>query len=188
MPFARGPLARLPPCAARRVQPAQRKGAMRLVVVVTWFITICFGLFLLGIWLVEYDRDGRHGGASRLPVPVLSGHALLAVAGVPVWLVYIVTGDDKLAKVAALMLGGVAILGLTMVVRWIGVYRAYRAPAAHAAHAAAATQSAFGPVTSPALPAGPPERNFPVAIVACHGVFAVATVILVLLAALGAFG
>jgi hypothetical protein len=168
---------------------------MRLVAVITWFITICFGLFLLGIWLVEYDRDGRHGGASRLPVSVLSGHALLAVAGVPVWLVYIVTGEDKLAKVAALMLGGVAVLGLTMVVRWIGVYRAYRAPAppalhaAHAAHAAAAaTQSAFGPVTSPALPASPPERNFPVAIVLCHGVFAVATVILVLLAAFGVFG
>ena len=162
---------------------------MKIVVVITWFITICFGLFLLGIWLVEYDRDGRQGGASRLPVPVLSGHALLAVAGVPVWLVYIVTGEDKLAQVAALMLGGVAVLGLTMVVRWIGVYRAYRAPALAAVHAAAAaTQSAFGPVTSPAVPASPPERNFPVAIVACHGVFAVATVILVLLAALGVFG
>jgi hypothetical protein len=172
---------------------------MRIVVVITWFITICFGLFLLGIWLVEYDRDGRQGGASRLPVPVLSGHALLAVAGVPVWLVYIVTGEDKLAQVAALMLGGVAVLGLTMVVRWIGVYRAYRVPAlpavpavhaVHAVHAAAAAtaQSAFGPVTSPAMPASPPERNFPVAIVACHGVFAAATVILVLLAALGIFG
>jgi hypothetical protein len=167
---------------------------MRLAVVITWFITICFGLLLLGIWLVEYDRDGRQGGSSRLPVPVLSGHALLGVAGVPVWLVYMVTGDDKLAKVAALMLGGVAVLGLIMVLRWLGVYRAYRAQAASAAQPAPAAHAvivsargAFGPVTSPALPASPPERNFPVAVVLCHGVFAVATVILVLLAAFGVF-
>jgi hypothetical protein len=55
---------------------------MSFAAVITWFITICFGLLLLGIWLVEYDRDGRRGGASRLPMPVISGHALLAVVGV----------------------------------------------------------------------------------------------------------
>jgi hypothetical protein len=162
---------------------------MSLVAVITWFITICFGLFLLGIWLVEYDRDGRHG-SSRLPVPVLSGHALLAVAGVPVWLVYIVTGEDKLAKAAALILGGVAVLGLTMVVRWIGVYRAFRAPAATAAAttAAATATTAFGPVSPPALPAAsPPERNFPIAVVVCHGVFALTTVVVVALTAFGVF-
>ncbi|GIH63097.1 hypothetical protein [Microbispora siamensis] len=36
--------------------------------------------------------------------------------------------------------------------------------------------------------AGPPERHFPVAVVAGHGLLAVATVVLVLLAALGVNG
>jgi hypothetical protein len=153
---------------------------MSLVAVITWFITICFGLFLLGIWLVEYDRDGDRGRASRLPVPVISGHALLAVAGVPVWLVYIVTDDKKLARLAALILGGVAVLGLTMVVRWIGVYRTYRTPAP--SPAVVPPTSAFGS-PAPTLTAIPPERNFPITVILCHGIFAVVTIILVLLAA-----
>jgi len=156
---------------------------MSFAAVITWFITICFGLLLLGIWLVEYDRDGRRGGASRLPVPVISGHALLAVVGVPIWLVYIVTDERKLAWMATFILVGVALLGLTMVIRWIGVYRAYRAVAEPAA---VTVTSAFGAMPVPA-PASPPERNFPVAVVVCHGVFAVATVILVLLTTLGVF-
>jgi hypothetical protein len=156
---------------------------MSFAAVITWFITICYGLLLLGIWLVEYDRDGRRrGGSSRLPVPVISGHALLAVAGVPIWLVYIVTDERRLAWVATFMLVGVALLGLTMIIRWIGVYRAYRA----VAEPVAVTATAFGASPAPA-PAGPPERNFPVAVVVCHGVFAVTTVVLVLLTTLGVF-
>jgi len=156
---------------------------MRFAAVLVWFVTICFGLLLLGIWLVEYDRDGRRGGSSRLPVPVISGHALLAVAGVPIWLVYIVTDERRLAWVATFMLVGVALLGLTMIIRWIGVYRAYRAVAEPAAVTAT---NAFG--TSPApVPASPPERNFPVAVVVCHGALAVTTVVLVLLTTLGVF-
>jgi hypothetical protein len=165
---------------------------MSFAAVITWFITICFGLLLLGIWLVEYDRDGRRsgasrsgrrGGASRLPVPVISGHALLAVAGIPIWLVYIVTDEARLAWLATFMLVGVALLGLAMIIRWIGVYRAHRVVAEPAAVTAA---NAFEISPAPAR-ASPPERNFPVAVVVCHGVFAVTTVVLVLLTTLGVF-
>jgi hypothetical protein len=156
---------------------------MSFVAVITWFITICFGLLLLGIWLVEYDRDGRRGGSSRLPVPVISGHALLAVAGVPIWLVYLVTDERRLAWVAASIVVGVALLGLTMFVRWIGVYRTSRVVAAPVA---VTSTTAFGVASEPA-PAAPPERNFPVAVVLCHGVFALTTVVLVLLTTFGVF-
>jgi len=158
---------------------------MSLVAVITWFVTICFGLFLLGIWLVEYDRDGPSGSASRLPLPVLSGHALLAVAGVPVWLVYIVTDDDQLGRIAALILAVVAVLGLVMMARWIGAYRARHAGAVPVA--AVTTTTAFGK-SSPSPPASPPERSFPVAIVLAHGIFAVITVGLVLLTAFDIVG
>jgi hypothetical protein len=46
--------------------------------------------------------------------------------------------------------------------------------------------TAFG-VASQLAPAAPPERNFPVAVVLCHGVFAVTTVVLVLLTTFGVF-
>jgi hypothetical protein len=154
---------------------------MSVLAVITWFITICFGLFLLGIWLVEYDRDSHHAVATRLPVPVLSAHALLAVAGLPLWLVYLVTDDHKLAWAAAVILGCVALLGLTMVFRWFGVYRAHRAPAA----AATVPAMAFVPRLTPEVPAAPAERNFPIVVVLTHGLFALVTIALVWLTAFG---
>ena len=105
------------------------------------------------------------------------------MVGVPIWLVYIVTDERKLAWVATFILVGVALLGLIMIIRWIGVYRAYRAAAEPAVVTAT---TAFGAMSAPA-PASPPERNFPVAVVICHGVFAVTTVVLVLLTTLGVF-
>jgi hypothetical protein len=169
---------------------------MDLIAAITWFITICLGLFLLAIWLVEYDRDAHGDAASRLPLPVLSGHALLAVIGAPVWLVYILTGERRLALLATLILAGVAVLGLTMMIRWLGVYRAYRGSAIPAAPVAAVAPVTTGTAfrrssPAPALPprtAIPPERNFPIAVVACHGLFAVVTVVLVLLSAFDVFG
>jgi hypothetical protein len=150
------------------------------VAVITWLITICFGFFLLCIWLVEYDPEGPGVGMSRLPWPVISGHALLGLAGVPVWLVYLITEDRKLARLAALILVAVAVLGLTMVVRWIGVYRTHRAAVPPAA--VMTTTTAFGS-SAPTSVSIPPERNFPIVVVLCHGIFAVVTVILVLLTA-----
>ncbi len=155
---------------------------MTVLAVITWFVTICFGLFLLGIWLVEYDRDSQRATATRLPVPVLSAHALLAVAGLPLWLVYLVTDDHKLAWTAAVILACVALLGLAMVFRWLGVYRAHRSSGA----AETVPAMAFVPRLPPELAAAPPaERNFPTVIVMTHGLFALVTIALVWLTAFG---
>jgi len=43
-------------------------------------------------------------------------------------------------------------------------------------------------LAGPARPGGPPEGNFPLFIVVAHGLFAVSTVVLVLLSALGVGG
>jgi len=71
----------------------------------------------------------------------------------------------------------VALLGLTMLTLWIPTYRRH-GTLTGAAETAAETATAT-------LPA---ERHFPVAVVAGHGVLAVATVVLVLLTALGVGG
>jgi manganese efflux pump family protein len=144
---------------------------------ITWLITAGGGLFLLAIWLIEYDRDFQTAAATRLPVPVISGHALLAVAGLGVWSAYLILDDDRLAWAAVAILGVVAALGLTMAARWLKVYRttASRVPV---------PAGPAGPPPSPVIV--PPERHFPVPVVIAHGALAVTTLVLVLLTALRA--
>ena len=146
---------------------------MSLAALFTWIVTASAGLYLLTIWLIEYDREFQSAAATRLPVPVISVHALLAVAGLVVWAGYLVTDTPRLAYAAVVTLVVVAALGLTMAVRWIGVYRA---------HDATAVRGTGGGI------AVPPERNFPLPVVIGHGIFAVATIVLVVVTALGGVG
>ena len=146
---------------------------MSLAALFTWIVTASAGLYLLTIWLIEYDREFQSAAATRLPVPVISAHALLAVAGLVVWAGYLITDTPRLAYAAALTLVVVATLGLIMAVRWIRVYRAHDAAAVRGEHAGITV---------------PPERNFPLSVVIGHGLFAVTTVVLVVVTALREVG
>ncbi|MEU5364040.1 hypothetical protein ABZ354_11200 [Streptomyces sp. NPDC005925] len=136
---------------------------MDIAALITWVITALGGFYMLGTWM---SRGGARGG-SRLPVPVVFGHFALAAIGLVVWIVYVVADKDALAWTAFGLLVPVALLGFAMLARWLPVYRA------RAAEAAAGEQSQ------------PAERYFPVPVVVGHGLFAVVTVVLVLLTALG---
>jgi hypothetical protein len=142
---------------------------MSLAALATWITTAGGGLYLLTIWLIEYDREFQSAAATRLPVPVISAHALLAVAGLVVWVVYLITDIPRLAWAAAVTLAVVASLGVIMAARWVKVYGVHGSPAAYGGRQA--------------MP-GPPERNFPLPVVIGHGVFALATIVLVALTAI----
>jgi uncharacterized BrkB/YihY/UPF0761 family membrane protein len=101
---------------------------MNTAALVAWIVTVLAGLVLLLIWLMEYDRDFQTAAATRLPVPLISTHALLGLVGLMAWGFYIVTDAEQLAWATAADVGLVAILGLIMAARWIGVYRAYATP------------------------------------------------------------
>jgi hypothetical protein len=154
---------------------------MDIAALVAWLLTASVGLYLLAIWLIEYDREFQSAAATRLPVPVISAHATLAVGGLAVWALYLITDTAELAWVAASTLGVVALLGLTMAVRWIEVYRTHSLPPAVGVAA-----SAGGEVRT-RVPT-PPERHFPLPVVIAHGVFAASTLFLVLLSALRLVG
>ena len=113
---------------------------------------------------MEYDGDFQSAAATRLPVPLISTHALLGLGGLMAWGFYLVTDADQLewATVAALVVA--VTLGLIMAARWIGVYRAYAAP-----------ESSLARVITV-----PPERHFPRPVIVIHGLSAAATVSLVL--------
>ena len=151
-----------------------------------WIATVLVGLLLLVIWLMEYDPQFQSTAATRLPIPVISTHALLGMAGLLLWGAYLLADEDRLAYATLADLAVAVVLGLTMAARWIGVYRAYGSQSRRA-HVSAAVPVGVGagygahPGSRIAIP---PERHFPLPVVILHGVFAVATVILVLLTAL----
>jgi hypothetical protein len=140
---------------------------MDLVALILWLITAVGGFVMLGIWIA---RGGPRAGTTHLPVPVLFGHFALAATGLVIWIIYLFTDTEALAWTAFVILVPVALLGFTMLARWIPVYRARATVSAGAGGGEQST---------------PPERYFPTYVVAGHGLFAVATVVLVLLTALG---
>jgi hypothetical protein len=145
---------------------------MDMIALYTWMVTILAGLLLFVIWIMEYDRDFQNAAATRLPVPVIVSHALLGMFGLLLWIGYLVVDEERLAWAAVLVLGTVALLGLTMAARWIRVYRSYADP---------------GPSLTISV-AVPPERNFPVGVVLGHGILAFTTIGMVVLTAVGVGG
>jgi hypothetical protein len=137
---------------------------MSAIALLAWVVTLLGGLFLLAIWLIEYDPAIQRSAATRLPVPVISGHALLALGGLILWITSLVTEERIFAYATLAVLAGVVSLGITMAVRWARVRRAKPDPMV------------------------PPERHFPLPVVIGHGVFAATTVVLVLLTTLGIGG
>jgi hypothetical protein len=138
----------------------------------TWMVTVLAGLLLLVIWIMEYDREFQSTAATRLPVPLITTHALLGMGGLLLWIGYLLVDKERLAWAAVAVLGTVALLGLTMAARWIGVYREFADP---------------GPAHTRRV-AVPPERNFPVPVVVSHGILAVTTLVLVVFTAFGVGG
>jgi hypothetical protein len=166
---------------------------MSLLALITWITTAGAGLYLLSIWLIEYDKEFQAAAATRLPPPVVAGHVLMAAGGMILWIGYLLLDKGRLAWLAAGAIAVAASLGFVMAVRWIGVYRASRPQQLAARFMAAPAHSysrgpdMFGPAVPPPRPEpeGPPERNFPVSVVIAHGVLAVLTVTLVLLTLVG---
>ena len=142
---------------------------MSIVALFAWLLTIFGGLILLVIWIIEYDSEFQSAAATRLPVPVISAHALLGMGGLVLWLSYILADQERLAWVSVAVLGTVAVLGLVMAVRWIRVYRTFAHPGSSLTRKHTV----------------PPERNFPVPVVVAHGILAVTTLVLVLFSTLG---
>ena len=179
---------------------------MAVLALVFWSGTALGGLYLLAIWLIEYDPDFQYAEPTRLPVLVIAGHVMFAVLGLVSWVIYLITDTEIYSWTSAGALAAIATLGFTMAVRWIGVYRAWRrasAPAdpmpyAYGAYTLTAwarmrawptrTPGSSGDQVMPWELAVPPERHFPVSVVIAHGILAVTTVVLVVLTVLGVGG
>jgi hypothetical protein len=159
---------------------------MTVAALITWIITAFGGLYLLAIWLIEYDVSAPGGAVSRLPRTVITGHVLLATTGLVVWIVYLIVDRYMLALIALSTLCAVVLLGLTMLGRWIMVRRAL----ASALRASASVMDGASTTATVASvrAATPAEGHFPVPVVLGHGLLAGATLTLVALSVLGLGG
>jgi hypothetical protein len=164
---------------------------MRFVALIVWFVTALWGLYMLAVWLIENDATRQGNAASRLPIPVILAHVGLAVTGLVVWVAYLLLDRPVLAWTAVGILVGIALLGLAMFARWIPVYRMadddVRVPVGATVGATAAA-TAGGTLAGRSPRELPAEGSFPLLIVLAHGAFAVSTVVLVVLSALGVGG
>lgn len=146
---------------------------MSIAALITWVITAGFGFFMLIRWATRGGLRRVPGAETHLPPVRVFSHFGLAAAGLVVWIVYLVTSSTLLAWIAFADLVLVAIIGLVMVRQWAKDGRA----------AMAATTA--GAVRSDASGVDLAEQHIPRPPVVLHGIFAVSTVILVLLATLG---
>jgi hypothetical protein len=158
---------------------------MALAALVTWVITAGLGLFMLSTWVTNGGTRTDGSSASHFRPPVVFGHFLLAAAGLIVWVIYVVTDSRILAWVAFVDLLVVAVIGDTLVIRWLkdrqGGSREPAGTPRLRREAAGSTATRGQARTATSMLA---EQRIPQTVVIAHGIFAVATVVLVLLAAL----
>jgi len=144
--------------------------ALALAALVSWLITVGLGSWMMARWITRGGFRRARLSRAGLPPSLIFTHFGLAVAGLLAWSAYLATGLAAVAWAGCLLLLPVAGLGMALVSLWLPE----RSPAGATAAAAQAA------------PAGPgAARHPPALIVAAHGVFAVATILLALLAAVG---
>jgi hypothetical protein len=140
---------------------------VRTAGLVTWIFAALIGLYLLLTWIGNGGLRGRQSEQpSRFAPALILSHGSLAATGLAVWVAYLIVGAAPLAWCALAILVPVAALGSTMFGLWIraGHGKPRGRHAVRAKHAA--------------------EDHFPPPAVLGHGVFALSTVVLVLLTAL----
>src|SRR3954452_11798004 len=156
---------------------------MAVAALVAWVLAAGGGFVMVARWVTAGGLRQQHGGATRFPAALVFGHAALAAAGLVLWIVYLALDADQLPWVAFVLLVLVALGGFTLFARWLPSRRA----AAPAGVGAAGPGRGGGAGTAGAG-GEPAERHVPVPVVAAHGLFAVVTLVLVLLTALGVGG
>jgi predicted lysophospholipase L1 biosynthesis ABC-type transport system permease subunit len=138
---------------------------MAIAALITWLVTAGFGSFMVFRWRSNGGLSRGGSTATHFPPARVFTHLGLAVAGLVVWIIYLVTDAGLWAWIAVIDLVLVAVLGSLLARQW-----------AKDGRAAMAGQAA---------PVDLAEQHIPRPPVVVHGVFAVSTLVLVLLTALG---
>ena len=141
-----------------------------LTALCAWLVTIALGLGMMARGVLRSRARRAPGSRLRRPPALNFAHLGLAVASLLIWIAYLATGVTGLAWAASALLPLVAGLGMTLV---------FLPLSASPAESAAAQ----------GLPAGRGDssrsRHLPVFAVGAHVIFATATILFAVLAAIG---
>jgi manganese efflux pump family protein len=189
------PAQRAPPPA-----PAPKGGqasgpSLGYAALLSWLITVGLGSWMMARWITRGGLRRARLSKAGLPPSLIFTHFGLAVAGLLVWAAYLATGLTAAAWAGCVLLLPVAGLGMALLSLWlperslVATVPAATIPAAQAVPAGATAGTGAVPGANAAAGAASPgpsaARHPPALIVAAHGVFAVATILFALLAAVG---
>jgi manganese efflux pump family protein len=172
------PPAAAPPPAAAAAPASQTP--LRLAALAVWVATACAGAYLLWGWLTHVGLQRRPGRADGVPPVVILGHFGLALSGLGLWLAFVASGQAALAWIAASLLLPIAGLGLATLVT------ALPEPAPDPSPVDPQPEAGRGGLATRIAASATPRVRLPVTVIALHGALATATMLLVLLAAIGA--
>jgi hypothetical protein len=130
---------------------------VRTIALVLWAGTACVGLYLLSTWLSSGGIRRQPTKVTRFPVILILAHPFCAATGLGLWAAYVATGRVPYAWTAFGAGCGSALLGFTLLTRWL--------PGTGGRHARGA------------------DQHFPGQAVMVHGLVGVATLVLVLITA-----
>jgi hypothetical protein len=154
--------------------------AMDTAALVAWLITAGSGAYVLATWISRGGSLRPGAGAAGSPPTVIFGHFGLALGGLGIWIAYLIAGWTALAWTAVGVLLPVAGLGMATVTIGLPGRAGAVAPRDRILAAVSSRNGGSGDggqVT--------PRRRLSPLLVAGHGLLAVTTMALVLLAALG---
>jgi hypothetical protein len=181
---------------------------MDIAALIAWLVTAGSGAYVLGSWISHGGSLRRRTGGTGSPPAVIIGHFSLALTGLVIWVAYMVAGWAALAWTAVGVLLPVA--GLGMAALTVGLPGLPSLPGLPRRLVPAVTGSATGGTATDGpntgttagtgITAGPgttasagdpgraasSKRRLSPLVVVGHGAVAVTTMLLVLLAALGA--
>jgi len=136
---------------------------LNVAALAAWVLTATAGAYLLAGWLGGWVAARRWRRRPRTPDAATAftvGHFGLAVTGLGIWIAFLVTGLVLLAWIAVVMVVIIAGLGMAVL------------------------SAALPEPSQSSAPAGRPGP--PVVVIAVHGIFATLTILLVVLATIGA--
>jgi hypothetical protein len=168
-----------PPGPAPSAAAPARKPAglpLGLAALAAWIVTAAAGSYLAAGWLAHGGLRRRRTQAAGPPAVIIVSHFALAAAGLGAWIAFVAADVSVLAWIAVGLLVPVAGLGMAALV------------AALPEPAASGGATRPGPQLAARLAetSAPARARMPVTVIAAHGVLAMATILLVLLAAVGA--
>ncbi|MFI6659776.1 hypothetical protein ACIBL8_30065 [Streptomyces sp. NPDC050523] len=92
---------------------------MGVLALCAWLLTAALGGCLAAVWIRHGGLRQRMPGVTRLPLWLVVGHVLLAVAGLAGWTAYLAGGVRSTAWAACAVVLVVATFGFMTLLRWM---------------------------------------------------------------------